>query len=393
MSAPQPAVTPVQPAAVDATGSYTHFTNGLIDEPTLRDAAALLHRTAGMAIPRGTACALWVHELIAYRDARGVLRGVHGFRFGEVEEAGARYRVVYAAFSVVDERAANRTTQLGQVGLRVYGRERMQPPRHAIVWALSPLCLPEEHFPVGGMQLVRQLVPSAASALPQTMRFFTDETVEQRSGDALPACVEQFIVDEVKDQRQTEKDAQMGRLILRPLWKRFGAGIAGAALAAGALMITLTPRSTPETAAAPEPVATRAKGSPVLHVFRQTTAGSEELTSGSSAAIGDHLRFAADLPAESRVSVIGVSPTGEVYTAWPMGAAAANPVFGIGEGHVLDGAVSLDGAPGTETFYLVTCPAASPSPVCTSHGAGQDPTCPVDCRLSPFALAKAASAK
>ncbi|MFO0657130.1 MAG: hypothetical protein U0787_18905 [Polyangia bacterium] len=80
-----------------------------------------------------------------------------------------------------------------------------------------------------------------------------------------------------------------------------------------------------------------------------------EALSGDSFAPGDTLRFVVDLPAPSRVSVLGVEASGALYVAWPQDDKAA-VAREAGKAQALEGAVVLDEKLGRETLYLVTCP-------------------------------------
>ena len=102
-------------------------------------------------------------------------------------------------------------------------------------------------------------------------------------------------------------------------------------------------------------MAMREKGSAALHVYRKVGERAVEALSGDSFAPGDTLRFVVDLPAPSRVSVLGVEASGALYVAWPQDDKAA-VARGAGKAQALEGAVVLDEKLGRETLYLVTCP-------------------------------------
>lgn len=140
----------------------------------------------------------------------------------------------------------------------------------------------------------------------------------------------------------------------------------------------------------------RLKGGRVLHVYRMTETGSEEILSGTRLAPGERIRFVVDLPSEGRVLIVGREQSGALYTAWPLGPADAGQMQRpAGPGQALPGAVALDDKPGKETLFLVHCPTATGSPqariqpYCTPRGPDAAPACPPECALSPFVLDKA----
>lgn len=144
------------------------------------------------------------------------------------------------------------------------------------------------------------------------------------------------------------------------------------------------------------PEVIRLKGGRVLHVYRMTDTGSEEILSGTRLAPGARIRFVVDLPSEGRVLIVGREQSGALYTAWPLGPAdAAQMQRPAGPGQALPGAVALDDKPGKETLFLVHCPTATGSPeariqpLCTPRGPDAAPACPPECALSPFVLDKA----
>lgn len=144
-----------------------------------------------------------------------------------------------------------------------------------------------------------------------------------------------------------------------------------------------------ETAPTDRPVITRTKGaSPNLSVIRFVDGHSVKAVSGDRFAPGDRVQFMVDLPAASRVQVVGVEASGQLYTAWPLDPSTST-LFEAGDGQLLDGAVSLDNTTGKETLYLVACPANAPAPSCRVAPRGQSLECPADCKTTPFVLEKA----
>jgi hypothetical protein len=133
---------------------------------------------------------------------------------------------------------------------------------------------------------------------------------------------------------------------------------------------------------------TRMKGSLGLHVFRLVGDHAVEAVSGDKFAPGDRLRFVVDLPAEGHVTVVGIEPSGKLYTAWPLDTESQTR-FAAGSRIMLPGAVALDDQPGRETLHLVHCPVEVGPPECTSRGAGAKPVCPAGCVTTPFVLEKA----
>lgn len=132
---------------------------------------------------------------------------------------------------------------------------------------------------------------------------------------------------------------------------------------------------------------TRMKGSPALHVFRLEGDHAVEAISGDKFAPGDRLRFIVDLPTEGHVAVVGIEPSGKLYTAWPLDSEVQTR-FAAGSRIMLPGAVALDNQPGRETLHLVHCPVAVGPPECTSGGVGAKPVCPAGCVTTPFILDK-----
>jgi hypothetical protein len=131
---------------------------------------------------------------------------------------------------------------------------------------------------------------------------------------------------------------------------------------------------------------TRLKGSPALHVYRLDGQKSVATMSGDHFSAGDRLRFSVDLSSESIVQVVGVEPSGTLYSAFPMDGSAP-PTLKPGTTE-LPGAVALDGTVGHESLYLVTCPPSVGTPRCTSAGAGQKPDCAESCTIIPFMMVK-----
>jgi hypothetical protein len=134
-------------------------------------------------------------------------------------------------------------------------------------------------------------------------------------------------------------------------------------------------------------VGTRLKGSLALRVHRQRGDHSEAVASGEPFAPGDRLRFEIDIPASGYVAILGIESSGKLYRAWPL-TDAATVHLAAGRGVLLDGAVSLDAAPGREVLYLVQCQDGSAPAACSSRGPGQAPECGPGCQLSPFVLDK-----
>lgn len=128
-------------------------------------------------------------------------------------------------------------------------------------------------------------------------------------------------------------------------------------------------------------------GGPTLHVYRLAGDRAEETLSGARFVPGDKIRFAADLPADGAVGIVGVEPNGNLYKAWPLDGAAQTR-FEAGTGVELPGAVQLDQSKGQETLYMVLCPDMKQVPRCQSRGPGAAPDCTDACKLSPFTLEK-----
>lgn len=157
------------------------------------------------------------------------------------------------------------------------------------------------------------------------------------------------------------------------------------AVSAVAAVVLMT--SKPTTLPAPDGV--REKGSAALHVYRKVGERAVEALSGDSFAPGDTLRFVVDLPAPSRVSVLGVEASGALYVAWPQDDKAA-VAREAGKAQALEGAVVLDEKLGRETLYLVTCPRDGENPAthCKVTAKDQSLACPSACQASPFVLHK-----
>lgn len=173
--------------------------------------------------------------------------------------------------------------------------------------------------------------------------------------------------------------------------RRWRTGLALAAPLALAALLFLVLRRPAEdgttTSIPPRPSAgVRTKGQTVLRVFRQTPAGSEELTSGADVYAGQKLRFVVDLPSDGAIAIVGVEASSKIYTAWPL-AGAGSPVLAAGLGQELPGAIALDDSRGRETLYLVHCAGAVEPPRCRENAAGP-PLCGAGCTLSPFVLEK-----
>ncbi|MCA9544588.1 MAG: hypothetical protein KC613_09360, partial [Myxococcales bacterium] len=162
--------------------------------------------------------------------------------------------------------------------------------------------------------------------------------------------------------------------------KALWAGLAVAA-AAAAVVFTLRPVD-PQPGV--EPPGVRMKGALRLHVLRQVAGGAEPVASGEAIHPEDRLAFQVTLPERARVTVVGVEPTGTLYTAWPLPEHHADPVLDAGLRQALPGAVSLDGPKGVEHLYLVACPPEVEDAACEGAGADQPPACAESCRLTPF---------
>lgn len=133
---------------------------------------------------------------------------------------------------------------------------------------------------------------------------------------------------------------------------------------------------------------TREKGGLALQVYRLVGGQAQQAVSGDTFHQGERLRFVVDLPTAGQVAVLGVEPQGGLYVAWP--SAASDGKRPAGKRQELPGAVALDASLGKEVLYLAFCPSEGTAPAqsCKVGGAGQPPSCPVGCRLSPFVLNK-----
>jgi hypothetical protein len=362
---------------------FAHYPRGRASAAEIDEAAAFMHRVTKRPVAVARSLFAWAEEVVLCRNADGALTGAHGFRFMDVQDGRGAFRLVYAVFSHSALTGKTKAQQAGQVGVRVYGRERKEHANAAIVWVNAPGCDSDLSFATGALRPVRRLVPGTHSRLPQNMRFYTDEVGETETAP-IPALVDDAVAQLLREQREREGDAAMGRNILRPSWTKLVAGLSAAAAAAAAFLL-LPHRSTDEVMA----TANREKGGPTLRVYRQKeSGGGEELISGGPAFPGDRVKFAVDLPATQRVRVIGVEADGDLYQAWPSPGTTPADLITAGRGWVLDGATVLDESRGRETLYLVSCPPDLQLPICVSQGAGQPPLCPGKCELSPFVLDK-----
>lgn len=369
-------------AAPQSTEPFSFLPRGRASEAELDAASNFMHRLTQRPLAVSKALLLWADEVVLLRSGDGEVSGVHGFRFMDLQDGRGTFRLVYAIFSHSEGKAAVKAQQAGQVGVRIYGRERKERPNAAIVWANAPGCDPDLSFATGALRAVRRLVPGTHSRLPQSMRFYTDEVGETPTAP-IPGQVDDAVALLLREQRERQGDAEMGRNLLRPKWTRLVAGL-GAAAATAAAVFILVPR--PPTEGVLEQ--TREKGGPTLRVFRQKGDNGVELVSGSPASPGDKVQFAVDLPETRRVRVFGVEADGDLYQAWPLPGTTPADLVTAGRGWVLDGARVLDESRGRETLYLVSCPPDLDQPICVSQGAGREPVCPTKCALSPFVLDK-----
>jgi hypothetical protein len=169
----------------------------------------------------------------------------------------------------------------------------------------------------------------------------------------------------------------------------------GALCAAAVLLVLVAPPGSHRDPELGGPDSVRIKGGLALHVFRQRGDHAEEMASGDSFHAGDNLRFAVDLPAAARVSVVGIDAHGALYVAWPLVSSGPGGAPGplpdtrrpAGRGQQLPGAVTMDESLGDEAFYLVQCP-PSEAPTCQVQGSGRPPACPKGCALIGFPFRK-----
>jgi hypothetical protein len=147
---------------------------------------------------------------------------------------------------------------------------------------------------------------------------------------------------------------------------------------AAAAAFALIPRRSLET--------TRSKGPSGLHVFRLAGGAAQEAISGDAFRPGEPLRFQVDHATDKVVKLVGVDASGALYPVWPAEARESR-LLQAGAGQTLEGAVSLDDSPGSETLHLVTC-APGTTPDCHSQGAEKALVCPAGCASTPFVLRK-----
>jgi hypothetical protein len=172
------------------------------------------------------------------------------------------------------------------------------------------------------------------------------------------------------------------------LWQRLSSLLSPAAMGAMALaaVVLLVVSRQSEDALSP---GMRAKGGLTLRVHRLSGDHSESMISGDRFKPGDRVRFEVDTPSSGYISIMGVESDGDLYRAWPIREDNGG-VQRLDTSHarVLDGAVSLDDAPGREVLYLVHCADPSGPTSCVSRGANAAPSCKPGCSLSPFVLDK-----
>jgi hypothetical protein len=360
-------------------GTYTFIDRGALDQRTVDRVVNLAVRISGESELAVKAAVLWAHEIVVYRDAEGGICGAHGFRYVDVTVTGAEYRLAYSPFSVVDDRFADPATHLSEIGALL--NTKLLACGRAGIWA-TVANHGRRHVAPGGFGASRCLAPSMNSPVPSSLRFYANVS---DGSDHLPPSVEAVFETLLQEQQASIKVAKARGLLLRP-WRNVG-GAAAALAVAGAFVLMARPdHESGEITAAQ--AATRTKGIAALHVYRQTAAGSEETVSSGHFSEGDKLRFGVDLAEARKISIVGVQSNGLLYEAWPPpGSTIANSV-GAGVGQILDGAVSLDGATGLETLYLISCAGDAAPLKCESRGATLPPACPPGCVASPFVLDK-----
>lgn len=245
----------------------------------------------------------------------------------------------------------------------------------------------------------------------------SDATLEEYGFDALPADEAQTVGAHVEgcaacteavalirqgfdafpqlDERRVLARVHTALEARPPWWRRLGLLLVPVMIG-GAAAIVLMTREAPDPDAggglAGPTSGVRAKGGPKLQVFAKTGAEApRELLSGQPVAPGSRLQFMVTLDAPGYVQVLGVEPSGTLYTAWPLLGAlaehqAANRPLPAGE-HRLPGGAALDDAVGEERLHLVWCPTAPPR--CTAAGPTAPLACPPGCLQTQFALKKA----
>jgi hypothetical protein len=178
-------------------------------------------------------------------------------------------------------------------------------------------------------------------------------------------------------------DAQPPRLAARwRLWLRSALVPLAAVAAALILVVALRPGDSPH------PPGLRAKGGPLLHVFRLKDGAAVEALSGERFTPGESLQLTVDVPADSLVRVIGIEAGGTLYPIWPQGGGEAFAPMKAGSGQRIPGALTLDETPGPEHFHVIACAPRAVPPSCRSHGASDPPACSEGCQSSAFILRK-----
>ncbi|MCC6622218.1 MAG: hypothetical protein IT385_13220 [Deltaproteobacteria bacterium] len=160
----------------------------------------------------------------------------------------------------------------------------------------------------------------------------------------------------------------------RAWWRRLlGPGALSIVVAAAVVLLVVRPWQGDDVI--------RPKGSFAFVVHKKTPTGSEVLVSGSEARDGDELRFEIDLKEAGFVLVLDQDPQGQLFTAWPEPADAAQRIAArrVEPGaRALDGAVALDGTLGDEWLHAVVCTTMHTSGDVTIAGPGRL-TLPNDC--------------
>ncbi len=215
--------------------------------------------------------------------------------------------------------------------------------------------------------------------------------VLRRGFDAIEGVDERALLAGVRRRLDEPKRVSWSELLARWFgdWRTAVAAVGVAAV----LLVAVWPRSGIESSV-PEfsdsatfsESGVRSKGGLVLHVFRATAEGSEEMLSGDRFQPGDRLRFAIDMPESGHVSVVGLNADGALYDVWPLG--DGETFFEAGDHIKLPGAVALDDAPGSERLFLVHCPETVGVSSCVTEGANQAPACPEGCATTSFVIQK-----
>jgi len=159
------------------------------------------------------------------------------------------------------------------------------------------------------------------------------------------------------------------------------APVAVVAAAAGVVLVLQTKEAT-------DGGMTRLKGGPTLHVFHQQNGAVTEALSGERIPPGEALQLTVDLPADSRVRIVGVEASGKLYAIWPQDEATPFAPLKAGHGLRIPGAFTPDDTPGTETFHVIACAPQAPSPACHSQGAKEPLACSAGCQTSAFVVQK-----